>query len=160
MYNLSDFEQAELLMALPPAAGDVRPSELMDHMKALMRPEELDWPSILNMNAFLTRLPADIRTHCVPFVATGSLADVARRADVQFLARPSVQPQVFEDCVPQDEEWEYNNIPALDRSVNNFKLRLVAQAAYCYYNERFCNRARSCRQPCSFKSENVPGRRN
>ena len=151
MYNLSDFEQAELLMALPPAAGDVQPSELMDHMKALMRPEELDWPSILNMNAFLTRLPADIRTHCVPFVATGSLADAARRADVQFLARPSVQPQVFEDCVPQDEEWEYNNIPALDRSVNNFKLRLVAQAAYCYYNERFCNRARSCRQPCSFK---------
>ena len=26
MYNMSNYQQAELLMVLPPAAGDVRPS--------------------------------------------------------------------------------------------------------------------------------------
>ena len=36
MYDLGDFHQAQLLMALPPAAGDMRPSELMDRMKALI----------------------------------------------------------------------------------------------------------------------------
>ena len=77
MYDLSDFQQAKLPMALPLAAGDVHPSELMDRMKALMPLEELDWPSILFMHAFLTCLPNHICAHCVPFAATGSLANFA-----------------------------------------------------------------------------------
>ena len=83
MYDLSDFQRAELLMALPLVVGDMHPSELIDKMKGLMPPEELERPSILFWHAFLTCLPADIRVHCVPFTM-----DVAQRTDVQFLARP------------------------------------------------------------------------
>ena len=62
---------------------------------------------------------------------------------VQFLARPAVQPQVFEACVLQDEDLEYDNIPNLDRSINNVKRRQVALAAHCYFHQRFGNRPTS-----------------
>jgi len=41
MDDLSDYQRAELLMALPPLVGDMRPSELLDKMKALTPLEEL-----------------------------------------------------------------------------------------------------------------------
>ena len=93
---LFNFQSAELLTALPPVAGHMRPSELMDKMKALALPEELERPSSLFLHTFLTRIPADIRAHCLPF-ANELLADVAQHADVQFLAcpRPAAQPQVY-----------------------------------------------------------------
>ena len=53
MYNLLDYQRAELLMALP----FVLPSELMDCMKALMPPEEQARPSILFLHAFLSACP-------------------------------------------------------------------------------------------------------
>ena len=56
MYNLLDYQRAELLMALP----FVLPSELMDCMKALMPPEEQARPSIL-FARFRVRLPSDIQ---------------------------------------------------------------------------------------------------
>lgn len=68
-------------MAPLPAAGDVRLSELMDLMKALMLLEEFDWPSILFMLAFLTCPPADFQALCVTFAWTGSLVDVARHVE-------------------------------------------------------------------------------
>ena len=83
-------------MALPLSAGDVHPSELLDPMMTLMSLEELAQPSILFLHAFLSLLPTHIHSHCVPFTATRSLADVAKQADLHFLAHPSVQPQVFE----------------------------------------------------------------
>ena len=67
MNDLCDFQRVELLMALPPAPGDVQPSELMDPMKALMLLEQLDQLSILFMHSFLTHLPVNIRAHCVLF---------------------------------------------------------------------------------------------
>ena len=53
MYDLSDFQRAELLMALPPVAGDMRPSELMDKMKALTPKKELEKPPSFFWHAFL-----------------------------------------------------------------------------------------------------------
>ena len=39
LYNLSDYKRAELLMALPQVDGDMRPSMLLDKMRALTPPE-------------------------------------------------------------------------------------------------------------------------
>ena len=98
MYVLSDYQQrAELLMALLPAAGDVRPLELMDCMKALMPPEEQVRPSIHFLHAVLSHLPADIRAHCVPFPATGSLLDVAWRTHLQYRSRGNASRDIPDD---------------------------------------------------------------
>ena len=41
LYDLSDYKRAELLMALPQVIGDMRPSMLLNKMRALTLPEEL-----------------------------------------------------------------------------------------------------------------------
>ena len=78
LYDLSDYKRAELLMALPQVNSDMRPSMLLNKMRALMPPEELTQRTSLFWYAFLSRLPLDIRVSCVPFVGVETLADVAR----------------------------------------------------------------------------------
>ena len=110
LYDLSDYERAELLMA---------PSMLLDKMRALTPPDELKRPTSLFWYAFFSRLPLDIRVHCVPFVGVETLADVARHADAQFRAwlRPAALPQVY--SVPQ-EPCEYGDeiVAAVQDAVN------------------------------------------
>ena len=77
-------------MALPQVDGDMRPSMLLDKMRALTPPEELERPTSLFWHAFLMRLLSDINVNCVLFLGVETLADVARRADTQFGARPSL----------------------------------------------------------------------
>ena len=84
---LAAYEKAELLNALPPVDGDMRPSMLLDRMRALTPTDELDNPNSLFWFAFLSRLPPDIRVSCVPFVGVEMLAD-AQGIDAQFWARP------------------------------------------------------------------------
>ena len=88
LYDLSDYKRAKLLMALPQVDDDMHPSMLLDKMRALTPPGELEKPTSLFWYAFLLRLLPHIRVHCVPFVGMEMLADVARRADAQFWARP------------------------------------------------------------------------
>ena len=97
LYNLSDYERAKLLMALPQVDGDMCFSMLLDKMRG-----ELEQPTSLSWYAFLSRLLPDIRVDCVLFVGVEMLADVARRADAQFQAqpRPVAPPQVC--SVPQE----------------------------------------------------------
>ena len=52
LYDLSDYERAELLMVLPQVDGDMRPSMLLDKMRALMPPGELKQPTSLFWYAF------------------------------------------------------------------------------------------------------------
>ena len=47
LYDFSDYERAKLLMALPQVDGDIRPSMLLDKMKALTLPGELDQPLLV-----------------------------------------------------------------------------------------------------------------
>ena len=84
LYDLSDYERAELLMALPQVDGDMRPSMLLDKMRALTPPGELEQPPSLLWYAILSRLLPEIRVHCVPFVGVETLADVPWRAYAQF----------------------------------------------------------------------------
>ena len=79
---------------------------LMDRMKALMPSEEQSRPTILFVHKFLSHLPADIGVHYVPFAVTGSLAELARCADMQFLSQPAVQAQLFMADAMQEERPE------------------------------------------------------
>ena len=75
-------------MALPQVDSDMRPSMLLDKMRALTPPGELKQPTSLFWYAFLLRLLPNIRVHCVQFVGMERLANVARHADAQFWAQP------------------------------------------------------------------------
>ena len=61
---------------------------LLDKMRALTPPEELNQPTSLFWYAFLSGLPPDICVSCVLFVGVEKLADVARRVHAQFRAQP------------------------------------------------------------------------
>ena len=45
--DLSDYEKAELFMVLPQVDGDMRPTMLLDKMRALTPPGELKQPTSL-----------------------------------------------------------------------------------------------------------------
>ena len=62
------------------------PSMLLDKMRALTPPGELEQPTRLFWYAFLLRLPPNIRVHCVLFFGVETKADVARCVPVSCLA--------------------------------------------------------------------------
>ena len=85
MYDLSDYQRAELLLALSSDTANVRTSELLGR-RALFLPDELAKPSILFL--FLTHLPSEVcalrcdRPTSKVFVATS----VAIDSDVNALS--------------------------------------------------------------------------
>ena len=134
LYDLSDYERAELLMALPQGDGDIRPSVLLDKMRAPTPPGEFEQLTSLFWYAFLSRQLPDIRVHCVPFVGVETLADVARRVDGQFRAqpRPAARPQV---CSVPGEYVKYGDeiIAAGQDAVNAAKAKARSPPQLCYY---------------------------
>ena len=62
---------------------DMRPSMLLNKMRALTPPGELDHPTSLFWYAFLSRLPRDIRVSCVPFVGVCSVPRERVEHDVE-----------------------------------------------------------------------------
>ena len=53
MYNLTNFQRAEHLTALPSTTADMRLSELLDRMSALLPPEEVNRQDFLFIHMFL-----------------------------------------------------------------------------------------------------------
>ena len=91
LYDLSDYERAELLMALPQVNRDIRPSMLLNKMMA-RRTRAADQP--LLVCPLVKTTARYLRALCaVHFIGVETLADVARRADAQFRARP--RPSLF-----------------------------------------------------------------
>ena len=130
LYDLSDYERATLLMALPQVDGDIRPSMLLDKMKSLTPPGELDKPTSLFWYAFLSRLPRDIRVSCVPFVGVCS--------------------------VPRERvEYDDEVITAVQDAIHAVKTRagsLPQLLQLCYYHATFGHRALKCRRPCRWST--------
>ena len=149
LYDMSDYEKAELLNALPPVDGDMRPSMLLDRMRALTPTNELDNPNSLFCYAFLSRLPPDIRVSCVPFVGVETLADVARRADAQFRARPKYVMPLQVSSVPRDDDER------VEDELHAVKPRAGGSpqsSPLCFYHEKYGRRALKCRRPCRWSA--------
>ena len=86
LYDLSDYERAELLMALPQVNRDIRPSMLLNKMMA-RRTRAADQP--LLVCPLVKTTARYLRALCaVHFIGVETLADVAWRTDAQFRARP------------------------------------------------------------------------
>ena len=131
MYDLSNYQRAKLLAALPPAACDVNPSELMDRMLALLPPKEQAKPYIMFTHAFLTRLPA--HTCQLPRLdCWWSLPG----ADVQFFAR--LAANVFVTTMPQDKP-----AATVDSSVNAVSGNSYCYC-YCFYHQKWGIKVCSC----------------
>ena len=147
-------------MALPQVDGDMRPSMLLDKMRALTPPRELEKPTSLFWYAFLSRLPPNICVHCVPFIGLETLADVARRAVAQFRARsrPAAPPQV---CNIPWEIGEYGVNVAVQDAVNTTKARAMSPPQplqLCYYHARFSCHALSAGAPAAgLRPRETPG---
>jgi len=65
--------------------GDLRPSQLMDEMLAMLPPDEL--PGLLFKRIFLDRLPADVRTHVQGAARQQECRQLAAAADVIWRAK-------------------------------------------------------------------------
>ena len=149
LYNLSDYERAELLMALPQVDGDMPPSMLLNKMRALTPQGELEWPTSLLWYAFLSRLLPNIRVHCVPFVGVETQVDVAQCAKAQFRARP--RPAALPQVCHIPREYGDDIVAAVQDAVNAAKARsgsLPQPPQLCFNHTRFGRHALKCWRPC------------
>jgi len=132
-----------------PGIGDLRPSQLLDNMLALLPPGEP--PGLLFQGLFLRRLSAEVRD----YLAAGeysSVRDMAAVADKMWDARQEVGSGSIHAVgghkggrrrSPSGRRRDYT--PGPD--------------GLCYYHAKYAVRAHKCRPPCSWAG-NAPAADN
>ena len=148
-----------LLELLRTPLGDQRPSDAFREIRALTKMTKPDGTTeILDLSRVLwmTRLPADIRTHLTDF-ASRSPSDLIRLADSVRGTSRLAQPVTAAASVCQAEDSDGDDVvlAAQQRrpSSKSSTRRAVSDASsktYCYFHKRFGRDARNCREPCSF----------
>ncbi len=133
-FTLSDYERAGALLELP-ELGDDKPTVLMDKMLSLLPLSHQ--PCFLFRRIFLNHLPEDIRAVLVHSKIEDS-RELAKAAD-QLL------------------ETRKNSICALRRPAYNMdgqmrksKENIRRNPSYCFYHDRFGNKAHKCIHPCAY----------
>ena len=141
-FSLSDAERADELFALN-GLGARRPSQLMEHMLALLGDHA---PGFLFIQLFLRQLPVAVRT-ALAGVPTGDLRAFAREADKFYIAQRSSGsgPSVFYTSSAPPATGGRDAAARVGRPPREHGL--------CFYHERFGNKATKCRQPCSFAEQ-------
>ncbi len=149
-FGLSEEERAQRLLGLSDI-GETRPSERLDHMMALRGGFSSD---ILFREVFLRHLPEQIR---LPLATSGTtdLRDLAKKADKLFLAKRRVGAAVWTqeptEVAPAPSPAEPTPLAASARRHNPTPPPQPSpERTWCYYHARFGQKARSCRQPCTF----------
>ena len=147
-FGLSESERARQLLSLP-GLGDSKPSELMDHMLALLGDHQ---PCFLFKELFLQQLPEQVRLA----LANSSITDfrqLAREADTFFSAGkkcfaatpPSTSSATSDDHMHQP--YSISATTAVPR-------RAKQSGGLCFYHAKFGNKAKKCLPPCT--SGNAP----
>jgi len=152
--------------------GDLKPSQLMDDMLALLPVSET--PGVLFKSVFLARLPGDMRDHVQAHAERLSCRELAGMADNIWQSRNARRCDVAaalpmsSHFSPTDEE-----VDSLTETVAaiNMKKRVQQQQQrprpparkggsqsqlVCWKHLRFGKKARDCADPdnCSFRAEN------
>ena len=143
VFGLSEPERARQLLSLP-GLGDSKPSELMDHMLALLGDHQ---PCFLFKELFLQQLPDQIRLPLTSSVKV-DLRELAKEADVFFSAGRktfSVTPltntsTACEECMHQPHT----------HSVSASAVARREKSSLCFYHGKFGNKAKKCLPPCSW----------
>ena len=122
-YGLSEQERASALLNLP-GLGDMKPSELMDKMLALLGAHK---PCFLFKHIFIQHMPPHVRTPLANSPIT-DYRELAKEADRYHAA--TTNNGIF--AVKQDARTPTNMV-------------------LCSYHRRFGKKARKCTPPCTFK---------
>lgn len=136
-FSLSRRDRASKLLHFR-TVGDCRPSEVMDEMLSLLDGHK---PCLLAEQIFLEQLPEDIRMQ----IAEDDFKDpraVARRADILWAAKQ------------QSPMLTVNKI-ATSRKDQKPK---ETQPGWCYYHNKFGDKARKCQSPCTYSGNALAGR--
>ncbi len=138
-FTQSDFERAGLLLDMP-KLGDSKPSALMDKMLALLPANHT--PCFLFQRIFLNSLPEDMRG-ILAHSNIKEARDLALAADKLWEAqRNSAAYSVRKSAVK-------HNHKNADQHQGN--------PDFCYYHNKFGNKAYNCQQPCKHAQAKASG---
>ena len=169
-FTLTKWQRATKLIHHP-GIGDLRPSNLMDSMLALL-PDD-DTPSTLFLALFLERLPVEMRDHLVA-KEFDSPSDMALHADKLWDARRA-QPAVDSAAAlasplaaaalspprqDRDRGRDRARSPSRDgRARRSTPGPAAGSSGPCFYHRQFGSAAVNCRPPCSFPGNGPAGGR-
>lgn len=137
-FSLSESERARQLLSLP-GLGDSKPSELMDHMLALLGNHE---PCFLFKELFLQQLPDQVRFSMANSVKT-DFRHLAREADIFFSAGKKCFAAT---AAATSGEYGFQPLSVSATAV----ARRVRPSGLCFYHAKFGNKAKKCLPPCNF----------
>lgn len=140
-YTLSDTEKASIILDLP-GLGDRSPSQLLEYIFSLLPKEYHHDGNILTKEIFLRQLPTDIRAQLTK-ESTLPLVKLAEQADKFFTndgRRLTTLPGISAVAVEEDPP-------------------VAAAAAHradgrCFYHQRWGEKAKKCKSPCSYRPKN------
>jgi hypothetical protein len=145
-YGKTPGEMANLMHDHPPL-GDARPTHLMNSLLAHLPPSET--PGVLFMSFFLRRLPTYLRDQLANF-PTDDPNVLAQQADKIWSQHGGADAAVNRlDTRPTSSSNRR-------RSPTPYRRRSPSpHTSYCYYHQRFGDRAQKCQQPCSYRPKNA-----
>lgn len=126
-YEKTEEERAAALFSLS-GLGDRKPSELMDHMLALLGHHK---PCFLFQHIFLTQLPEQVRAPLANSPNKNNPRALALEADQLVIASRSVHSSSV-------------------HVVNHDPTRLPTAPDVCFFHKKFGKHARKCNPPCKF----------
>ena len=136
-FGLTESERAKQLLALP-GLGESKPSELMDHMLALLGNHK---PCFIFRELFLSQLPEQVRS-ALANTHIKDYRELAKAADAFHAATRSCSVTTpFAASVEPVNAVAARPAPAAQR-------REVS--GLCFFHARFGREAKKCRPPCSF----------
>ena len=144
-FGLNESERARQLLSLP-GLGDRKPSELMDHMLALLGDHQ---PCFLFKELFLQQLPDQVRLA----LANSAITDfrlLSREADKFFSAGKkcfAATPTTASN-VSGDNTLSISATSAMPRPRRGKQ----QSSGLCFYHAKFGNKAKKCIPPCTFSA--------
>ena len=128
-YTLSTTEKAATLLDMA-GLGERKPSDLLAYMQSC-HPKDEPF-GFLSRELFLRQLPLDVRAHLADKQQL-AMAELAKEADQFFTSTGARISATFSH-------------PAAPVQTTT--------AGLCYYHDRFGEKAKRCRKPCSYKAGN------
>jgi len=145
-FCLSESERARQLLSLP-GLGDSTPSELMDHMLALLGNHQ---PCFLFKELFLQQLPDQVRLN----LANSVIKDfrlLAKEADIIFSAGKKCFAAM--NLATHSGTMGEQGHPPSPLFISTAAIaHRTKPSGLCFYHAKFGNRARKCLPPCNFSA--------
>ena len=137
-FNLTEEERAQALFTMP-GLGDRKPSELMDHMLALLGDHK---PCFLFRHLFLAQLPDQIRAPLANSARKDDPRTLALEADQLYIASRNTQPALHQ---------------VKQRRQNPTHTTSADAGGFCFYHRQFGKHAKKCSPPCKFQNTQNQG---